>query len=81
MVKAVNAAGFVISGESRMILAATPQKPAQPVNDASVTNDSQIQVTFGTVLPHDGGSQIINIQLWMDDGQGGELRPVTPESE
>lgn len=81
MVKAVNAAGVVISGESRMILAATPQQPAQPVNDASVTNDSQIQVTYGTVLPDDGGSKIINIQLWMDDGQGGDLQPVTPDSE
>jgi len=80
-VKAVNSAGSVVSGESYVILAATPQKPEKPVNDASVTNDQQIKVTYGTVLPDDGGSSIINIQLWMDDGQGGDLQPVTSDAE
>lgn len=28
---------------------------------------------FGTVLPDDGGAEITNIQLWMDDGLGGDF--------
>lgn len=34
---------------------------------------------YGKILPDDGGSPIINIQLYMDDGLGGDLMPHTPE--
>ena len=36
---------------------------------------------YGTNLPDDGGSPIINIQLWMDDGLGGDLFSLTPDDE
>lgn len=60
-VKATTAGGVALSGISSFILAAVPQKPAPPENDASLTNSQQITVRFGTVLPDNGGSSITNI--------------------
>jgi hypothetical protein len=70
-IQAVTAGGSVTSGVSSFILASVPQKPLPTQNDATVTNDSTIKVLFGTVLPDNGGSPIISIQLYSDDGQGG----------
>jgi len=40
---------------------------------AHKTNIKAITVQFGTVLPNDNGASITNIQLWMDDGLGGDF--------
>lgn len=72
-VKATTSGGSITSGSSYLTLAAVPSKPAVPENVASKTNSKQITVQFGTVLPNDGGSPITNIQLWMDDGAGGDF--------
>ena len=63
----LTAGGQVLSGESQYRLASVPGKPNAPTNLAAETNDSQIGVSFSESLPDNGGSEIINIQLWMDD--------------
>ena len=60
-VKATNAAGSVMSGVSMFILASVPAKPLPPINVIEKTNANQITVSFGTVLPDDGGAKIVNI--------------------
>ena len=51
-------------------LAAVPSKPNAPTNVPSITNETQIGVAFGENLPDNGGSVILNMQLWMDDTKG-----------
>lgn len=60
-IEAVTAAGSVVSGTNSLTLANRPYKPAAVLNVASETNESQIKVNFGTVLPNNGGSPIISI--------------------
>jgi len=59
--RATTAGGSVTSGTAMFVLASVPQKPAPPTNDPLVTNDTQIRVLYGTVLPNDGGSPILDI--------------------
>ena len=60
----------MLSGLSSFKLASVPQKPDPPLNVASGTNENQISMQFGESLPDNGGADIINIQLWMDDSRG-----------
>jgi hypothetical protein len=50
-----------MSGISSFILASVPQKPLAALNVSGETNAHQITVSFGTVLPDDGGATIVNI--------------------
>ena len=67
----MTSAGSVTSGINTFTLANVPFKPLAPENDPTGTNDSQIKVLYGKTLPNNGGSAIIGIQLFMDDGFGG----------
>ena len=60
----------MISGQAEFRLASVPAKPPAPTNMPSVTNSWRVGVIYGENLPDNGGSQIINIELWMDDGKG-----------
>jgi hypothetical protein len=73
--------GHVLSGEGSFVLAAVPDAPSPPANDAAVTNDQRIKVTFGEPLPNARGSPIVGLQLAVDDGAGGEFRTVVGEDE
>ena len=53
-----------------------PEAPVAPVNDATVTSDTTIRVTFAGPLPNARGSPVLAIQLAMDDGLGGEFVTV-----
>lgn len=76
-IKAYNDGGFVDSGIASFVLADVPDTPAVPTYDATQTNESQIRVLYGTVLPNDRGSPITSLHLLMDDGYGGEFSTVT----
>ena len=67
IVKATTSGGTVRSGEVIYRLAAVPGKPNAPLNIPSITNDERIGISFGETMPDNGGSEIISIQLWMDD--------------
>lgn len=58
------------------MLANVPDTPAVPVKVAAETSESQIKVTFGTVLPSNRGSTITSLELQMDDGLGGDFTSV-----
>jgi hypothetical protein len=78
---AFNDAGSVISGIGSFLLANTPEVPNAPVNDASITNETQIGLSFATSLPNARGSAIYAVQLAMDDGIGGEFVTVLGHNE
>lgn len=59
------------------VLASVPQKPDAPTNDATTSDETKIRVLYGTTLPDNGGSDIIDIQLSMDDGLGGDFTVMT----
>ena len=69
-VVATTSGGSVISGQAIYRLAAPPSNPNAPSNWVEITNEERIGVIFGENLPDNGGSQIFNIQLWMDDTKG-----------
>jgi hypothetical protein len=71
----------VTSGIGLFVLAHVPAKPAIAVNVPSVTNTKQIKVSYGSVLPSNRGSPILNIQLWIDDGLGKEFSMVIGSTE
>lgn len=72
-VEAFNNAGSVKSGVAIFVLSNVPETPlTAPVNDASVTNDQKIKVTYGMPLPDGRGSPITSIELQMDNGIGGD---------
>jgi hypothetical protein len=73
---ATNDAGYVYSGIGTFLIADVPEAPDAPVNDAEITNDSQIGVTFAEILPNARGSSIFAVQLAMDDGAGGDFVTV-----
>jgi len=73
--------GHVLSGEGSFVLAAVPDAPSPPANEAAVTDDQRIKVTFGEPLPNARGSPIVGLQLAVDDGAGGEFRTVVGEDE
>ena len=70
-----------MSGIGFFVLADVPEAPAVPQNDATVTSDSQIRVTFADPLPSGRGSPVLAIQLAMDDGLGGEFQTVLGADE
>lgn len=75
-VEAKTAGGSVVSGSNSMQMANVPARPEPVLNDATVTNDSQIKVTFG-VVSSDGGSAIIDIQLFMATGDESDFVKLT----
>lgn len=80
-VVATTAGGSVISGNALYRLAAPPSKPNAPSNWAEITNEERIGVIFGENLPDSGGSQIFNIQLWMDDTMGNYALAIGQEEK
>jgi hypothetical protein len=78
-VEAVTAAGRIMSGTNTLKMTNVPSKPAPVVNDASVTNANQIKVILSPV--ENPASPIVNIQLYMDNGNGGDLLPLTNENK
>lgn len=76
-VKAFNHAGSITSGIGSFVIANVPDQPAIPTYDVSLSNDSQIKILYGTVLPDNRGSDITSLHLMMDDGLGGEFVTVT----
>ena len=60
-VRAITAAGSVLSGVSSFKLAAVPQQPGPPLNVAAETDDTQISVSFGETVPDNGGAEVITI--------------------
>lgn len=71
-VEAFTAGGSILSGSNLLTMANVPSQPAPVENDATVTNDSQIKVTL--LIPDNGGSPITNLQLFKDNGMGGDLQ-------
>lgn len=78
-VEAVTASGRIMSGVNTLKMTNVPSKPAPVVNDASMTNADQIKVVFSP--DENVASPIVNIQLFMDNGNGGDLVPLTLENE
>ena len=66
----ITAGGQVISGIAEYRLASVPSKPNKPINIPSLTDETRVGVRFGDDLPDSGGSEINNIELWIDDTQG-----------
>ena len=58
---AFNDAGSVQSGVGSFVLADVPSAPDPPLNDAAVTGDSVIRVTYAETLPASRGSPIIGL--------------------
>jgi hypothetical protein len=58
---AENDAGFAISGTANFVIADVPETPDAPVNEADITDDTQIGVTFAETLPNERGSPIFAV--------------------
>ena len=52
-----------------------PSQPAIPIKVSS--SDTQIVVSYGSVLPSINGADIISLELQMDDGMGGNYTSLT----
>lgn len=46
------------------------------MNDAAITTDKSIKVTYGNPPPYDGGSPILTYEIQMDDGLAGPFQSI-----
>lgn len=72
-----NVIGDAFTPANVFTLSSVPDKPSPaPSSDPSLTTTTQIAVLFENTNVDDGGSQITQVELFMDDGMSGAFSSI-----